>query len=42
VHALVIEGHAFQQLLKEAPDISAKVERAVRDRLDRDADPAGA
>ena len=37
VHALVIEGHAFQRLLEEAPDIRAKVERAAAEHLERDA-----
>jgi CRP-like cAMP-binding protein len=32
VHALVIEGHAFRRLLEDAPDIRAKVERALADR----------
>lgn len=36
VHALVIEGHAFQRLLEHAPGIRAKVERAAADRLERD------
>ncbi len=34
VHALVIEGHAFRQLLVTAPDIREKVERALADRTD--------
>jgi CRP/FNR family cyclic AMP-dependent transcriptional regulator len=42
VHALVIEGHAFQRLLEDAPSIRAKVERSVAERLSRDADPAEA
>ncbi|MFL6022381.1 MAG: cyclic nucleotide-binding domain-containing protein [Marmoricola sp.] len=33
VHALVIEGHAFRRLLDDAPDIKAKVERALAERL---------
>jgi CRP-like cAMP-binding protein len=36
VHALVIEGHAFQRLLEEAPDIREKVDRAVDERLPHD------
>jgi CRP-like cAMP-binding protein len=40
VHALVIEGHAFQRLLAEAPDIKAKVERAAWEHLDHDSRPA--
>lgn len=32
VHALVIEGHRFTQLLEHAPDIRAKVERAMSQR----------
>ncbi|RNL62928.1 cyclic nucleotide-binding domain-containing protein [Nocardioides marmoriginsengisoli] len=32
VHALVIEGHAFRRLLEDAPDIDAKVRRAVAER----------
>jgi CRP/FNR family transcriptional regulator, cyclic AMP receptor protein len=42
MHALVIEGHAFQRLMNEAPDIRAKVERAAGERLDRDAHQAEA
>jgi CRP/FNR family cyclic AMP-dependent transcriptional regulator len=42
VHALVIEGHAFANLLADAPDIRAKVERAAAARLDRDARQADA
>jgi CRP/FNR family cyclic AMP-dependent transcriptional regulator len=38
VHALVIESHAFQRLLAEAPDIRTKVERAAWERLDHDHD----
>ncbi len=34
VHALVIEGHAFQRLLAEAPEVRAKVERAAAERSD--------
>ncbi len=34
VHALVIEGHAFRQLVALAPDIREKVERALADRID--------
>ena len=41
VHALVIEAHAFQRLLAEAPEIRAKVERSAAERLDRDAGQAG-
>jgi CRP/FNR family transcriptional regulator, cyclic AMP receptor protein len=33
VHALVIEGHAFQRIIAETPQIKAKVERAAFDRL---------
>lgn len=40
VHALVIEGHAFQRLLAEAPDIRAKVERAAWEHLEHDSTPA--
>jgi CRP-like cAMP-binding protein len=40
VHALVIEGHAFLQLLGEVPDIRAKVERAAWEHLDHDSTPA--
>jgi CRP/FNR family cyclic AMP-dependent transcriptional regulator len=40
VHALVIEGHAFQRLLSEAPHIKAKVERAAWEHLQHDATPA--
>jgi CRP-like cAMP-binding protein len=40
VHALVIEGHAFQRLLIDAPGIRAKVEQAAADRMRRDADQA--
>ncbi|MBO9524333.1 MAG: cyclic nucleotide-binding domain-containing protein [Nocardioidaceae bacterium] len=32
VHALVIEGHRFTQLLEHAPDIRAKVERVFAQR----------
>lgn len=32
VHALVVEGHAFRGLLERAPDIRAKVERAIAER----------
>ncbi|MGY2874749.1 CRP/FNR family transcriptional regulator, cyclic AMP receptor protein [Marmoricola sp. URHA0025 HA25] len=39
VHALVIEGHAFQQLLGEAPDIKAKVEQAAWEHLQHDSTP---
>jgi CRP/FNR family cyclic AMP-dependent transcriptional regulator len=42
VHALVIEGHAFQRLLGEAPDIRAKVERAAWEHLNHEAKPAEA
>lgn len=34
VHALVIEGHAFRRLVADAPDIRAKVERAMAERTD--------
>jgi CRP/FNR family cyclic AMP-dependent transcriptional regulator len=34
VHALVIEGHAFRQLIVDAPDIRDKVERALAERTD--------
>lgn len=37
VHALIIEGHAFQRLIAEAPSIRAKVEHAAGDHLERDA-----
>jgi CRP/FNR family cyclic AMP-dependent transcriptional regulator len=40
VRALVIEGHAFQRLLGEAPDIKAKVERAAWEHLQHDSTPA--
>lgn len=40
VHALVIEGHAFQRLLAEAPDIRTKVEEAAAEHLRRDAGQA--
>ena len=40
VHALVIEGHAFQRLLGEAPEIKAKVERAAWEHLQHDSAPA--
>jgi CRP-like cAMP-binding protein len=36
VHALVIEGHAFQQLLAAAPDLNAKVQRAAWEHLRQD------
>ena len=36
VHALVIEGHAFRRLLEDAPDIDAKVRRAVAERTAND------
>jgi CRP/FNR family cyclic AMP-dependent transcriptional regulator len=36
VHALVIEGQAFQRLLSEAPEINAKVERAGWEHLRHD------
>jgi len=42
VHALVIEGHAFQNLIAEAPDIRAKIERVAAEHMGHDADPAGA
>ncbi len=32
LHALVIEGHRFTQLLEHAPDIRAKVERVLAQR----------
>ena len=40
VHALVIEGHGFLQLLAEVPDIRAKVERAAWQHLEHDSTPA--
>jgi CRP-like cAMP-binding protein len=46
VHALVIESHSFQQVMGDAPDIRAKVERAAWEHLQHDsklampADPA--
>jgi CRP-like cAMP-binding protein len=40
VHALVIEGHAFQRLLADAPAIRAKVELAAESHLRRDAGQA--
>ena len=40
VHALVIEGHAFLQLLGEVPDIRAKVERAAWQHLEHDSSSA--
>jgi CRP/FNR family transcriptional regulator, cyclic AMP receptor protein len=40
VRALVVEGHAFQQLLSSAPDIKAKVERAAWEHLEHDSTPA--
>jgi CRP-like cAMP-binding protein len=40
VHALVIEGHAFQQLLADAPGIRTKVEGAAAEHLRRDAGQA--
>jgi CRP-like cAMP-binding protein len=40
VHALVIEGHAFQRLLADAPGIRAKVEQATASHLRRDAGQA--
>ena len=36
VHALVIEGHAFHQLMSDAPGFMTKVLHALRDRVDRD------
>lgn len=36
VHALVVEGHAFQRLLEHAPGIRAKVEQVAAGRLERD------
>lgn len=36
VHALVIEGHAFHQLMTDAPGFMTKVLHALRDRVDRD------
>jgi CRP/FNR family transcriptional regulator, cyclic AMP receptor protein len=44
VHALVIESHAFQQLMGDAPEIRAKVERAAWTHLQHDSNlamPAG-
>ena len=40
VHALVIEGHAFLQLLSDVPEIRAKVQRAAWDHLEHDSTPA--
>jgi CRP-like cAMP-binding protein len=40
VRALVIEGHAFQRLLADAPDIKAKVERTAWEHLKHDSPPA--
>lgn len=42
VHALVIEGHAFANLIADAPGIRTKVERAAAEHLDRDAGRADA
>jgi hypothetical protein len=39
VRALVIEGHAFQRLLSEAPEIKASVERAAWQHLQHDSAP---
>jgi CRP-like cAMP-binding protein len=41
VHALVIEGHAFQRLLAEAPEIRAKVETVAGEHLGHPLDSAG-
>jgi CRP-like cAMP-binding protein len=37
VHALVIEGHAFQRLLEDSPDLRARIERSAAAHLERDA-----
>ncbi len=40
VHALVIEGHAFQRLLADSPELRAKVEHTAAEHLARDAGQA--